>query len=407
MTRPAWVAASIVVGVTLVWGVLQVGPYTHGQIVDYPVYHGYGRAIVDHHAVPYRDFHVEYPPAALPVFIVPQLLSRFDYERVFRALMALCEIALVAAAWRLGGIRSAAAALAAPLLLGSIVYSRFDLWPAALLAVALATLVSRRFTISAVLIGTAFAAKFWPGIALPFVLVWLARTYGRPPMLRYLATAAVTAALWFIPFVILAPSGVGYPFKQQLVRPLQIESLGSVILIVIHKAFGTTAATTLGYGSQNLGGTGTHAVAVATSVIEVCALVALFFAFVRGRMSTTRLLMTIAAAVAIMIAFGKVFSPQFLIWLFPLAVLARGRRAPVVLGLFASSLILTQLYFPRRYWDFANHFARFPTGVVFLRDLVVVALALALAWPDELEDEVFGEHRARIEALQRVRPQVE
>jgi Glycosyltransferase family 87 len=407
MTRAHRAALAITVGVALVWGVMQVGPYAHGQIVDYPVYHRYGSAIVVHHAVPYRDFHVEYPPAALPVFVVPQLLSRLGYERVFKGLMALCEIAVVAAAWRLGGVRSAGVALAAPLLLGSIVYSRYDLWPAALLALALVTLVARRFAISAILLGTAFAAKFWPAVALPFVLVWLARTYARPAALRYLATTVVTALIWFVPFLIVAPSGIGYPFKEQLVRPLQIESLGSATLIAIHDLFGTEARTTFGYGSQNLGGFGTHAVAVGTSVIEVCALVALLVVFARGRMKTNRLLTMIGAAVAVMIAFGKVFSPQFLIWLFPLAVLARGRRAPVVIALFASALLLTQLYFPRRYWDYANGFAPRPLLLVLLRDLVVVALAVALAWPQDSEDEVLGEHRARIEALQRVGAQFE
>ena len=50
----------------LVWGVLHVGWYAHGQITDYGVYQAYGDSIVTHHDVPYRDFSVEYPPAALP-----------------------------------------------------------------------------------------------------------------------------------------------------------------------------------------------------------------------------------------------------------------------------------------------------------------------------------------------------
>ena len=32
-------------------------------------------AVVHDHSVPYRDFDLEYPPAALPVFVAPALLE--------------------------------------------------------------------------------------------------------------------------------------------------------------------------------------------------------------------------------------------------------------------------------------------------------------------------------------------
>ena len=65
MIRAALVAVALVAAV---WGGLHVGWYPHRQIVDYGVYQFYGDAVVSHHAVPYRDFQLEYPPAALPMF---------------------------------------------------------------------------------------------------------------------------------------------------------------------------------------------------------------------------------------------------------------------------------------------------------------------------------------------------
>ena len=53
---------------------LHTGWYDDGEIIDIPVYATYGTAIEDG-AVPYRDFQPEYPPGALPVFVVPALLS--------------------------------------------------------------------------------------------------------------------------------------------------------------------------------------------------------------------------------------------------------------------------------------------------------------------------------------------
>src|SRR5947207_10786789 len=52
-------------------------PYTtlFRSIIDTPVYEKYGDAMADG-KVPYRDFRVEYPPAALPAFVLPALGAR-------------------------------------------------------------------------------------------------------------------------------------------------------------------------------------------------------------------------------------------------------------------------------------------------------------------------------------------
>src|SRR5207248_8933515 len=97
--------------------------------------------------VPYRDFSVEYPPGALPAFVLPSLLSRRGddngYRRVFEALMAACGaaaaalVALVLVQVGAGPARvvlGLGLAALAPLALGSVVLSRFDLWPAAVTA---------------------------------------------------------------------------------------------------------------------------------------------------------------------------------------------------------------------------------------------------------------------------------
>ena len=56
------------------WTALHHGFYTHRQIIDTPVYQRYGNEIAHGH-VPYRDFDLEYPPGALPVFALPGLVT--------------------------------------------------------------------------------------------------------------------------------------------------------------------------------------------------------------------------------------------------------------------------------------------------------------------------------------------
>ncbi len=125
----------------LAWAALHVSFYANIQIVDTPVYETYGEAMVDGD-VPYRDFKVEYPPLALPVFLLPAI-GDGDYREQFEWLMAFCGcvtlffVALSLRVLRLGIATLAFVALA-PLAIGTVVLSRFDLWPTALVAAALA-----------------------------------------------------------------------------------------------------------------------------------------------------------------------------------------------------------------------------------------------------------------------------
>jgi hypothetical protein len=77
-----------------------------------------------------------------------------------------------------------------------------------------------------------------------------------------------------------------------------------------------------------------------------------------------------------------VLSPQYLIWLLPLVPLVRGRRGVAATILLTAALVLTQVWFPQRYFAYALHFRN--AGVVLTRDLVLVALLCVLAWPLQL-----------------------
>ena len=73
-------ATAATVGVVLFaasWALLHSPFFAAEQIVDTPVYESYGDAVLDGE-VPYRDFQLEYPPAALPVFVMPALAANGD-----------------------------------------------------------------------------------------------------------------------------------------------------------------------------------------------------------------------------------------------------------------------------------------------------------------------------------------
>jgi hypothetical protein len=204
----------------------------------------------------------------------------------------------------------------------------------------------------------------------------------------------------------MSPSGVGHSFHAQLSRPLQIESLGGAILLAVHHATGSSLRMVNGFGSQNLSGTGVHAAEVATTIVGLAALLTVWLLFAAGAPTREHLLASCGAAVAALVAFDKVFSPQFMIWLIPFVLIVPGLRGVVAGTLLYAALILTQTWFPAHYWNLAQELAPTQSGEVLARDLCVVALFVVLAWP-ALQHEVLGEHRSRLEALQRVRTQVD
>jgi uncharacterized membrane protein len=373
------------------WWVLHHGFYTRDQIVDLPVYEQYGERMTEGD-VPYRDFTVEYPPAALPVFLVPALGDGDSdtFRRRFEGLMAAFGAAAVAclalALAALGaGLRRTAAAVAfaalAPLLLGSVLLSRFDLWPTAIVVGALAALVSGRLRLGSGLLGLGVAAKLWPGVLVPLVLTYVWRERGRREALVCAGVLGAVVLVCFLPFLVLAPVDTLDSIWRQARRPLQIESLGSAVLLAAHHAFGLDLTMKSSSGSQNLDGTLPDVVAVVQGLVQLGVLVALWVSFARGPASRERLVRYAAAVICAFVAFGKVLSPQFLIWLIPLVPLVRGRRGLAASALLAAALVLTQLWFPYRYWDLALRFDTAASWLVLARDLVLVALLVVLVEP--------------------------
>ena len=367
----------------IAWAVLHVAPWTDYQIVDTPVYKRYGEAMTAGQ-VPYRDFRPEYPPAALPAFVLPALGPSGEYRTLFEILMLACGmgiVTLVAATLARVGMAGrglyAAVALAAlaPLALGSVVLTRFDLWPALLTAAALAALVSGRDRLGLGILGLATAAKLYPAVLLPVALVYAARRGSQNALAALVAFMGVVG-LCFLPFLLLAPEGVWASIERQTGRPLQIESLGAALLLA-GKQLGLYEPTVVStFGSQNVAGSLPDRLASLQTLLQIVAVVAVWVAVTRARDPIAGLLGGSAAAVVAFVAFGKVLSPQFLIWLIPLvplAVAVSGLGTPV---LFVTALVLTQIWFPTHYWDVVDLGA--VGWLVLVRDVALVGLLVAL-----------------------------
>ena len=183
----------------------------------------------------------------------------------------------------------------------------------------------------------------------------------------------MTAAAVFAPFALLASHGLWESLWGQVSRPIQIESLAGAVLATFghpHEVLSNNSVSISGHGGLQ----------ALTTLIEIGCLAALWVGFARGRADEDRFLRYATGCVAAFVAFGKVFSPQYLIWLVPLVPLVRGRRGLVASGLLALALAVTQFYFTAsRYRAFQTRFDY--AWLVLGRDLVIVAILAVVALP--------------------------
>ena len=385
LTLVLTLAVAVAVATGLFVTTVEGGP----GITDTAIYRKYGEKIVSGE-LPYRDFGVEYPPGALVPFIAPALVTsdRPAYDKGFRALMiaALAAVAVLIVlsqrALAASGGRTAFAVgafLSGVALLGPFALTRFDYYAAALTLATICAALYRRERLAAIILGVAIATKIYPAVLVPLFVARDWRRDGARTALARLAVTIATALVIYLPFLILSPEGVGRSVWRQVGRPLQIESFGAAVLLALHHAAGMPLDWASSNGSQNLTGTVATVASLLTTVVGVLALVLVWVRFARGDVeSSTRFVRYCAAAIVAFVAFGKVISPQFLVWLLAVVVLVGESRGTIASSLLLLACFLTRLWFPNTYWDLVKKFDETASWLVLVRDAVLVALFVVL-----------------------------
>jgi hypothetical protein len=361
------------------WAFLSHSFYAGRGNSDAVYYQPYGLQTRDGE-LPYRDFAVEYPPGALVVFVAPTFVGHpedlANYETWFARLMCalgLCTLLLVARAhapaWGL------ALVAVSPLLIGTLAPERFDLWPTALTAAGVVALLGDRHRLGWAALAAAFAAKLYPAVLLPPAAIWTFRRRGPTELARCLAVGLAVAAVAFVPFLLLAPHGLWTSLWGQASRATQIESLVASYLMTIGHPRTNASYTTVGI-------VGHRTISALSSAAQLAALVWIWIAFGRGEATRDRFIRYAAASVCAFVAFGTVFSPQFLIWLVPLVALVRGYRGMIATGMLVVSFILTNMWYGSgRFVAYVN------TGqyawLLLTRNLIIVLLLAVLVSPGQ------------------------
>ncbi len=339
----------------------------------------------------------EYPLPVLGVLTPPWLVS-FGSENVylvlFIAFMFAVDAAFTILLFRSAGRRQSTAVtlwlLAGPAL-GPLAITRFDLLTGVLVGAALLVLL-RRPAWSGALVVVGAGLKLWPIILVPMLA---ARVAGR---VRVLVGAGVTLAV--IAVGCLAGAGLTRslsPLTWQSERGLQIESVPALPLMIGWVTDSSRWHTYFSnYVSMEISGPGDRLMLALANLAMLGAIgllaVLSYRAWRIGRALTPVTVgWFLLAGIGLLIVTNKVFSPQYLLWLSPVAValVAVSSRHDVAarrwtLALFGLG-ILTQVIYPVTYLWLTTPYWANPLGVSMLavRNLVLVGLvgyAVGRAW---------------------------
>ena len=381
-------AAALTIGACVaVWVLARWVVYDFFQLGDTRVYEHAAR-MIDAGAVPYRDFDVEYPPLATGVFWLVGLVPG-GYQLAFSMAMLAClvatALAALVAARRLGlsAARQAAAVTVialTPVILGTLLQTRYDLVLSALLGWALVSALHDRFGWAWLLLTLAVAAKLVPVLLVPVLFLWHARRRRAASARGGVAALVAGFALTILPFAVLAPHATWRLFSYHLKRPLQLESLGSSIVQAAHLPFQRVNS----FGSENVDGRVPDLLASLSTLALLVCLVAIAIVVMRalrgGAAGPQVLVGGFAATLTAIVVFGKVLSPQYLVWLLPAVLLVEGLRGRVAVAVTAVAMGVTQLIFPLWYADLVERSAPLPLWLLVGRNALLLAL-LVLVWP--------------------------
>jgi uncharacterized membrane protein len=340
--------------------------------------------------IPFRDFYFEYPPLALLFFLLPRLSgpdfaafsTGFIIEILLFDLIAVVVMAAASCRLHLSVWKTLTIYTLSLLAIGPIIINRYDIIPAALVLLALCAWIAGKNKTGWAMLALATMTKVYPIVIAPIIVIDLLCRRRYREIITGLVIFASVCAVTMLPFIVLSPENFLYFWGYHVGRDLQIESIYSSFLMLGQITGITAMNLNFSSGSWNVVSPQADIAASVSPFICVLSLLAAYWLFYRYRRQNASsgngpVVQYSLAAVALFVITSKVFSPQFIIWLYPLVPLITGKDRTFSWALFLVIGVLTYLIFPVYY---QNLLAFDPPAIFIVIIRNVLLLALAVLW---------------------------
>jgi len=340
--------------------------------------------------LPYRDVAIEYPPGSVPFTILPGLVvgTGAGYRVAFACEMVLVDAVGLWAASRLARIvdqgrrRIPLAYVLAMVAMGPLLVLRFDLVPAVCVLLAATMAAEGRPGWAAAALGYGTAAKIFPGVLAPLLVLGLVPAMGwRRSLLRTVPPFLAGFGLTVVPALLLSVRGTADSVLFHVQRGVQIESLWANAIALLDLFGGPQARTVTSFGAYDLSSSVSDAAKLLSGVATLAMLAGAAWLVWRrsrrlGGLGPADWAAAFAVGVFAFVLPTRVLSPQYLVWLCaPMAALVAllaGRRA---LWALVAAALVSQVIFPFRYSQLRRLYP-FDVGLLTLRNLLLIVACL-------------------------------
>ncbi|HTI14707.1 MAG TPA: glycosyltransferase family 87 protein [Dictyobacter sp.] len=295
------------------------------------------------HALPY-----EYPWLTLIPFSLGLLVPAHWYQVAFAFWMLLIAAGLYLLLWRLRS-RAHALVYALYLVVGgwATVAGRFDIIPALFTLLAIHLALKQRWRWAFFFLALATLYKFYPIVLLPsFLLVQQRDCQGRwfawrrwMPVVTFLFTCIIVMGI----SLLLNVEGTLAPFSYFESRPVQAESLSASLLWLLSHIGAGSLSYVYTYGSLNVISSwgGSRILSMLVTISMIVGIVYTYWLQWRQKVDIAAASLLILLVVMVT---GKVFSPQYLIWVLPLVAYIGGGKRWWIIPWVLIGLLTTWIY---------------------------------------------------------------
>jgi Glycosyltransferase family 87 len=220
---------------------------------------------------------------------------------------------------------------------------KFDLAPAALLAVGLLLARRGRWGLAGVVLAAGALVKWTPALAVIALVAWLLTTRRVREAMTHAAAFGATIALVYVPFLVWRPSEALAAYERQSGRSITPESVWYLLLrpfdlahVRTHISFSAGAPTWAN---------------VAAGLLQAAVVLAVVVAAARARTPRAAIGLAALAPVAFLLT-NRIFSPQFVLvafagWAFAAALVLRTRREQLLVGVaMAAAALANEFVYP-------------------------------------------------------------
>lgn len=304
---------------------------------------------------PYHYLPLEYPILALLPFALAAIIANAIYYQIaFACLMALIAVGIYLVLLRYKS-RTAALSFALWMMIGYLLNrfpdtatGRFDLMPGALTLIALVFAMKSRWNWAFAFLSLATFTKFYPVLLLlPFLIAqqqaprYATLKWNAWRRLGPLATFGLTSVVIVAISLLLSVAGTLNPLTYFGDRPIQVESFQASLLWLVNGMDISHLSIVYTFGSLNVLGNFDTLISLANNALLAVGMLYLLWLQWRGKLSLPMASILLLMLVTLT---GKVFSPQYVYWLFPVAAYAMGERRGWIVAWAAFSLLTVWIY---------------------------------------------------------------